>query len=415
MGPQTLFDKSFLQSLTVDESVWFAHFFSPVVCPTFYVETLADLEKQVREGRTPEQEVRVIAEKFPDQSANPCSFHGTLLIANLLEQSVPMDGRVPLPGGRSVAKGDRRGYVFDEAPEVAAFSRWQQEKFLEVERLAARGWREALKAVDLTAMSPFIKRLGVDSRSCRSLEDARNLARGVASTTRDPFALTALINLFLDLPQQVSFQFLQQWQIRTYPPLARYAPYAAHVLSVELFLQFALAAGLIGTERASNRVDISYLNYLPFCQAFVSTDRLHQRTAPYFLRDDQVFVWGPDLKRDLARIDEHFRSVPESEREKGIMNFAHSPPKLERSLVRELRARFLGEGYDDRPPIERPPEGDPRDNELIADFEGWKSAPEVAGLTGEDGSEADMIMIERRISKRRGSWWQLPKDLKAKS
>ncbi|MGA7853414.1 MAG: FtsX-like permease family protein [Candidatus Acidiferrales bacterium] len=57
MGPITVFDKSFLQSLTVDESVFFDHFFNPVTSPLFFIETLADLEKAVRQGRTPEQEV----------------------------------------------------------------------------------------------------------------------------------------------------------------------------------------------------------------------------------------------------------------------------------------------------------------------------------------------------------------------
>ena len=224
MGPQTLFDKSFLQSLTVDESVWFAHFFSPVVCPTFYVETLADLEKDVREGRTPEREVRIIAEKFPDQSGNPCQFYGTMLIANLHGHEIPMDGRVVLPGGRPVAKGGRRGFVFEEAPEIAAFSRWQQEKFLEVERLTARGWRDALRAVDLALMTPIIRKLGVDSRSCQSLDGAGKLARAVASISDKPFAVAALINLFLDLPSQASARFLERWKISTYPPLPRYAP-----------------------------------------------------------------------------------------------------------------------------------------------------------------------------------------------
>ncbi|MGA8021663.1 MAG: FtsX-like permease family protein [Candidatus Acidiferrales bacterium] len=57
MGPITVFDKSFLQSLTVDESVFFDHFFNPVTSPLFFIETLADLEKAVRQGRTPEREV----------------------------------------------------------------------------------------------------------------------------------------------------------------------------------------------------------------------------------------------------------------------------------------------------------------------------------------------------------------------
>lgn len=47
IGPIFLFDKSFLQSLSVDESVWFNNFFICNVCPIFYCETLADLGKSV--------------------------------------------------------------------------------------------------------------------------------------------------------------------------------------------------------------------------------------------------------------------------------------------------------------------------------------------------------------------------------
>jgi hypothetical protein len=67
----TLFDKSFLQSLSVDESVWFDQHFMPVVCPVFYVETLADLAKQPTERGLAENEVRNIAAKFPKMRGYP--------------------------------------------------------------------------------------------------------------------------------------------------------------------------------------------------------------------------------------------------------------------------------------------------------------------------------------------------------
>jgi hypothetical protein len=54
-------------------------------------------------------------------------------------------------------------------------------------------------------------------------------------------------------------------------PLHEYAPYAAFVLTIEVFFHIALAAGLISPDRASNRTDIAYLFYLPFCTTFVST------------------------------------------------------------------------------------------------------------------------------------------------
>ena len=75
MGPIALFDKSFLQSLSVDESVWFDRFFAPLVCPIFYVETLADLAKAPKKDRSAESEVRIIATKFPEVSGYPCDSH----------------------------------------------------------------------------------------------------------------------------------------------------------------------------------------------------------------------------------------------------------------------------------------------------------------------------------------------------
>jgi hypothetical protein len=86
-----LFDKSFIQSLSVDESVWFDRFFMPVVCPVFYVETLADLSKKPKNDRSSESEVRIIASKFPEMSGSPCADHYNLSVLDILGVfNVPM-------------------------------------------------------------------------------------------------------------------------------------------------------------------------------------------------------------------------------------------------------------------------------------------------------------------------------------
>ncbi len=56
VGPILIFDKSTLQSLSVDESVWLDAFYLSNITPLFFVETLADLEKEVATGRTPEKD-----------------------------------------------------------------------------------------------------------------------------------------------------------------------------------------------------------------------------------------------------------------------------------------------------------------------------------------------------------------------
>jgi hypothetical protein len=138
MGPIALFDKSFLQSLSIDEAVWFDKFFMPVVCPVFYAETLGDLAKEPSKLGTAEVIVRRIADKFPELGGSPCEFHGQICLNDLLDvHHMPMDGRVPRPGGRPVEKG----VVYERTPAEEAFARWHQGKFHEVERIVAASFR----------------------------------------------------------------------------------------------------------------------------------------------------------------------------------------------------------------------------------------------------------------------------------
>lgn len=55
VGPIIIFDKSTLESLSLDESVWLDAHYKPNITPLFFVETLADLKKEVAGGRSPHQ------------------------------------------------------------------------------------------------------------------------------------------------------------------------------------------------------------------------------------------------------------------------------------------------------------------------------------------------------------------------
>ena len=84
LGPILIFDKSTLQSLNVDEAVWLDNFFMTNITPLFFIETLADLEKEVRKGKTPEQVVGEIAYKTPDMSPRSNVYHMALAWGALL-------------------------------------------------------------------------------------------------------------------------------------------------------------------------------------------------------------------------------------------------------------------------------------------------------------------------------------------
>jgi len=431
MGPTALLEKSFLQSLSIDESVLFDRFFIAVISPLFYVETLADLEKAVRQGRTPEQEVGIIARKTPEMNGVPCAHHTELCIANLLGAQIPMQGRVPLIGGRPVMVDGRSGMIFEERPEAEAFRRWQIGEFLEVEHRFAKGWRDALNSLDLMAVAAGMRAMGVNPQSCKTLDDAKQLAIAFVRSKDKSLDRLKFANLTLGLPPESEPFIAEQWEKAGFPSLAEYVPFAAYLLTLELFFQITLAADLISAERASNRQDVGYLSYLPFSMVFVSSDKLHRRIAQYFLRSDQSFVWGPDLKADLQSLVARYLALPQSEQEKGLMKFAAAPPQDSNCLITTLwnhhfgilraqaaeaalsfdDATVQGDDFEEKRKSTRPfPAGGKELVEYLNRFGDAEGLPRDD--VDFDVANPEVLSIKRQVHKRKGSFWQVPKDLK---
>ena len=406
MSIVTLFDKSFLQSLSLDESVWFDTFFKGNVCPMFHVETLADLHKQVR-GRSPEDEVRILAGKFPEMRGVPNAYHQDLYAGELLGQRVPMDGRLLLAHGIPVEADGQIGVKFPPSPEAEAFSRWQREEFQLIERDFAARWRRDLAKLDLRELANQAAG-AVRGRSCKSLEEARALAGSVVSDNRDRHGQIERFLTLLVIDRRYHRGIGERLRALNYPELSRYAPYAAHVLSVELFFRIALLAGLISSERVSNWVDSAYLFYLPFCRLFVSSDKLHRNCAPLFLRDDQEFVWGPDLKADLRALNDHYSGLPEEVKNEGLLKFAHHPPKEGDYLVARLWDRHVP-NWRQRRGLDSDFAGE-RERALAERIRGFREGREIDD-PGLDLSHPDFLSLVRRVKAVRGSWRQVPKDL----
>ena len=173
-GPIILFDKSSLESLNVDESTWLDHFYTANITPLFYVETLADLEKKVEDGRTSEQVVRQLVRKTPIDGM-PNAHHERICTSNLMGEEVPLRSVPAVAEGQSVVSDGRKGIVYRDLPEWAAFERWQSGKYLEVEREFARSWRSALQQIDLEAVYDDFRPMVAGNRP-RSLEEVRALA-----------------------------------------------------------------------------------------------------------------------------------------------------------------------------------------------------------------------------------------------
>lgn len=143
MGPLTIFDKSFLQSLNANEAALFDTLFRTNIVPIFYIETLADLYKE-NGRRTPEAEVGIIASKTPTWGSCVNASHITMCAGELLGHLVEMKQLPAVPGGRPVEIEGKKGIYYKPSREQVAFERWQKGGFSDVERVMAKDWREVV-------------------------------------------------------------------------------------------------------------------------------------------------------------------------------------------------------------------------------------------------------------------------------
>lgn len=405
-GPILLFDKSTLEGLSVDEAVWLDAHYSANITPLFFVETLADLEKEIVDGRTPEQVVGNLAEKTPDEG-QPNVHHATLCVNELLGGGpVEMRGAIILAGGESVESGGRRGVVFKESPEMAALRRWQARQFLDVERRFAQVWRKALSGLDMDAIyregRGIIERFGRP----RHLLEAKALAVALHEKPGSRCTREALHGVAV--PEDGRREIVDRWRAAGEPPITHFAPFTAHVLTVDTFFNIAVGADLISRERPSNKVDIAYLYYLPFSMVFTSNDNLHARTAPLFLGERQVFVRGQELKVDLSRLDEHYSAFPEEVKEQGVISFAAWPPPDGDFLTCRIWDKTMRPDWRDVAKQPGPTLSEKQGEEIVARVNQMAKAPRTAReFTSED---ADAIVLQRYSPVRKGKWRLLSQE-----
>lgn len=412
MGPITLFDKSFLQSLKIDESMWFDNFFYSVICPIFYVETLADLKK-TRLRRPPEQEVGIIADKFPEMHCAPIPHHQAMVINDLLGNHVPLTGQIPRDLGRLVKSDEHKGIVFQQSPEEKAFLRWQSREFYDLEREFASTWRANLESYDLRRITDEFRKFGISGRSYESLQEAKSIADAFVNKSNKTLEMLEFVFVDLNVSQRNRDLIMRRWLASQLSPLSSFAPYAAYFLSVRVFFQISLEASQISSDRRSNLLDIAYLYYLPFCEVFVSSDKLHFRCAPLFLRENQSFIRGAELKHALSELDEYYSVWPESEKKKGVMHFASHPPTEVDSIVSKKwdKYRHGWRELTNQQPIESS-----SNPEIVKKLTQLTDASSLQmNAFNFDPADVSFMSIRRQVHKKKGKWWQLPHDLESES
>lgn len=323
----TVFDKSFLQGLTVDEAVMFDHFYMTNLTPIFLMEVLGDLSKEP-DGKhaSPQKLVEILSRKTPCRHVYLNAFHQHLLRGELLGTPVEMSQRPVIPGGTYVRSSKGLHVVHETPPEIEAFNRWQHGQFNEAERLISQHWRKSVAGLNLEQIKEATRAAKAPLGNIRTLAEAKDAAVRLIDTGNQ-WSVLKTVSHNAGLGELSVSRVRDRWARAHHPPIRIFAPYACYVLEVNVVFELALALSQIAADRPSNRVDTFYFYYLPFCELFVSQDRLHQRLAPLFLKDTQRFVKADDLKRDLQILEKRMFELPEAERQRGLMRLSSEPPK----------------------------------------------------------------------------------------
>jgi hypothetical protein len=328
---------------------------------------------------------------------------------------IQMKGFITIAGGKPVMYEGATAIIYEQTPEEEALMRWKQRQFLELEREIAVQWRQQVESIDLKAMAALFKEIHQTAGRPTKLEDIKALADTIIDGP-DQEAVLRMGLVFTISDENWMNQIIARWQNLGRPKIRDYAPYFTHVVTVDLFFCLGMAASQIGSERKSNKVDIEYLYYLPFCMVFTSRDDLHVRSAPLFLRADQSFIHGDDLKADLKRLDEYYDALPEETKKQSIYSFAAYPPDDDSFLVTRLWKKHMRppDGYVPKPSkfegktIYVPPAGsDPKEiMKALDDFEA-NAVPMDPG-TQIDMDNAAAVQFRKFTLKTKGKWTRIP-------
>jgi len=410
MGPMLIFDKSALQSFSLDESVWLENFFLTNITPLFFVESLADLDKEVSEGKIPEDVVGALASKTPVNGSFSNVHHALMFESDLMGYPIEMNMRAIIH--RGTAKRTPTGGIsvfYKQSPEEAAFQRWKDREFQEVEKEIAKKWREALSNLSFDSMIGIVKNIVPVGTHFSNMQDIKTFVDEFVKG-KDK-ALLDLTFIVLGIREDMLKAITARWQKEGCPPLNIFAPYAAYALSVDLFLYLCMNSSFIAKERPSNKIDFAYLYYLPFCRVFVSNDNLHLRTIPFFLKRGQKFIKGTDLKTGLKELDEYYSKLPEEVKEKGVMSFASYPPRdvdtFLGKLLNELGWAWRKDAGEKDKGTDLPP-----DEELLKHFKDIENnAQTIEDQKSTTSDEADSVFFQRFSKVKRGKWYILPKGI----
>jgi hypothetical protein len=267
MGPIILCDKSALQCLHAAEMDVVRRYYHLNVPPILVSEILGDLKLPPDDGRIGKHEVQVLTRRliFPSYAVSR-SFK-QIILDEIDGRVISPDIQIPVNANSAMSADGKPGFRINSASEQAIFN-WQEGKFTEAEEVASEEWRASIKRIDLEGLRQKLNSELPKKLKYKTATEALEFVDDFLACT-DPLKVTTWF--FGDAG--IQGDVVKRAGALTTKPLTGFR-YTHHCIRVNLLFHVALMCNIIGP-RSTNRFDMEYMYYVPFCQAFCSGDKLH--------------------------------------------------------------------------------------------------------------------------------------------
>ncbi|HSQ65570.1 MAG TPA: hypothetical protein VLM85_20260 [Polyangiaceae bacterium] len=299
--PALILDKSAFQALSRAEHAERVFRYEENIVPILLREIHSDLAKTFA-GESPDAAVQTLAAKFLGSGGVINADHRTLCMGELSGMGqVEADGRPVLDEYFEVREPDGSSSILIEPTSAnKAILRWACAQFTAEERLAAQSLRASAGAFSVEALYGQLRRHQVLLPRPKRVSELPEIADDILARPAMQAPLLDWLMAQLHLPPRTRLAVERRWNGAGRPLLTDFAPYAHHCTRVLLLVLIGMRHNVLSS-RKTNRLDAEYLFYVPFCEVFVSGDKLHEQLAPMVLGVGRKFVSLRDFKTEMAR------------------------------------------------------------------------------------------------------------------
>ena len=342
MGPLLLVDKSFIQCLSEEEMDFLNRHYLAIIAPILIQEICANLLKYPDNKNLSKIKVSKLAKRAKGLDAHIIGRAKSICTASLLGERIELKPCIPIGGGREVTAPDgNKGVVFEESIERKTLSRWARLEFKDQDLKLAE---EHIKAAsyDLGASGKEMADEFPRNSVYRSLKElSASIDYNLAEYAHQDEIIESCMTV-LRLPEPARILIRTRWVEVGKPHFKAFAEYAYYYHRLGSVFWIGVTSGLIpSSKKAKALCDVQYLNYLPFAHAFCTNDRFQHELSQHFLRENQEFIWGEDLKKDLGTIASCYRHMTGEDRKYYALHYGHYPPPIIGSITYRLWQKFM--------------------------------------------------------------------------